>query len=86
MRQLRVLVVEDEIMLVLLLREVLEDLGHIVVGHAGSHSTAERAAASVKADVAILDINLGSGLIVYSQKMTVAAMQIADIKVWAHRS
>ena len=30
--------------------------------------------------------HLGSGLIVYSQKMTVAAMQIADIKVWAHRS
>ena len=30
--------------------------------------------------------NLGSGLIVYSQKMTTAAMQIADMKVWAHRS
>ena len=31
-------------------------------------------------------IYLGSGLIVYSQKMTVAAMQMADMKVWAHRS
>ncbi len=30
--------------------------------------------------------HLGSGLIVYSQKMTVAAMQMADMKVWAHRS
>ena len=29
---------------------------------------------------------LGSGLIVYSQKMTVAAMQMAAMKVWAHRS
>ena len=29
---------------------------------------------------------LGSGLIVHSQKMTAAAMQIADMKVWAHRS
>ena len=30
--------------------------------------------------------DLGSGLIDYSQKMTVAAMQIADMKVCAHRS
>ena len=30
--------------------------------------------------------NLGSGLIDHSQKMTMAAMQIADMKVWAHRS
>ncbi len=31
-------------------------------------------------------INLGSGLIDQSQKITVAAMQIADMKVWAQRS
>ena len=30
--------------------------------------------------------DLGSGLIDHSQKMTTAAMQIADMKVWAHRS
>ena len=29
---------------------------------------------------------LGSGLIDLSQKMTVAAMQMADMKVWAQRS
>ncbi len=29
---------------------------------------------------------LGSGLIDHSQKMTVAAMQMADMKVWAQRS
>jgi hypothetical protein len=29
---------------------------------------------------------LGSGLIYQSQKMTVAAMQMAEKKVWAHRS
>lgn len=29
---------------------------------------------------------LGSGLIDQSQKMTIAAMQMADMKVWAHRS
>ena len=30
--------------------------------------------------------DLGSGLIDHSQKMTVAAIQMADMKVWAHRS
>jgi len=29
---------------------------------------------------------LGSGLIDHSQKMTIAAIQIADMNVWAHRS
>jgi hypothetical protein len=29
---------------------------------------------------------LGSGLIDHSQKMTAAAIQMADMKVWAHRS
>ena len=31
-------------------------------------------------------VPLGSGLIDHSQKMTAAAMQMADMKVWAHRS
>ena len=31
-------------------------------------------------------IRLGSGLIDQSQKMTAAAMQMAEKKVWAHRS
>jgi hypothetical protein len=30
--------------------------------------------------------NLGSGLIDHIQKMTMAAMAIADMKVWAQRS
>jgi hypothetical protein len=31
-------------------------------------------------------VDLGSGLIDQSQKMTAAAMQMAEKKVWAHRS
>lgn len=31
-------------------------------------------------------VELGSGLIDQSQKMTAAAMQMAEKKVWAHRS
>jgi hypothetical protein len=34
----------------------------------------------------LLRRSLGSGLIDHSQKMTVAAMQMADMKVWADRS
>jgi len=37
-------------------------------------------------DFRLYILNLGSGLIDHSQKMTVAAMQMADMKVWAHRS
>ena len=37
-------------------------------------------------DLVVALLLLGSGLIDHSQKMTTAAMQIADMKVWAHRS
>lgn len=39
-------------------------------------------------DIAAMDlfVDLGSGLIDQSQKITLAAMQMADMKVWAHRS
>jgi hypothetical protein len=39
-----------------------------------------------KLQIFALVSELGSGLIDYIQKMTMAAMQIADMKVWAHRS
>jgi DNA-binding transcriptional LysR family regulator len=41
---------------------------------------------TVSTRIHTLEDQLGSGLIDYSQKMTTAAMQIADMKVWAHRS
>jgi hypothetical protein len=34
----------------------------------------------------VAHITLGSGLIDHIQKMTVAAIQMPDMKVWAHRS
>jgi ABC-type dipeptide/oligopeptide/nickel transport system ATPase subunit len=37
-------------------------------------------------DLKIYAGDLGSGLIDQSQKMTVAAMHMADMKVWAQRS
>jgi hypothetical protein len=62
------------------------DVGRIVpVGRAGEHELTYELrdpSSAVPTDGA----PLGSGLIDHSQKMTVAAMQMADINVWAHRS
>ena len=50
------------------------------------HQVALGIAAVIGAVLGILTGYLGSGLIDHSQKMTTAAMQIADMKGWAHRS
>jgi len=60
MSALRILVVEDEMMIAMMIEDMLEDLGHEVVGVAQSLNSA-MAMAEDKAgqyDVAILDINL----------------------------
>ena len=41
---------------------------------------------AIHLDSQVAQILLGSGLIDHNQKMTVAAMQMADMKVCAHRS
>ena len=43
-------------------------------------------AAALRELVAGIDCDLGSGLIDHNQKITVAAMQMAEKKVWAHLS
>jgi CheY-like chemotaxis protein len=58
-RPLSVLVVEDEAMIRMLLSEMLEELGHSVVGEAGQLEDALALVNSgVDFDVAILDVNL----------------------------
>jgi len=54
----RVLLVEDEMMIAMMLEDMLIDLGHSVVGIAPSLKTALHLAGSETFDVAILDINL----------------------------
>jgi CheY-like chemotaxis protein len=56
---LRVLIVEDESLLSLLLEEMLDDLGCKVVGTASTVTDALDAVGTVSADAAILDIKLG---------------------------
>lgn len=57
-RALRVLVVEDEMMIALMLEDMLLDLGHDVVGLAMRLPQALALARSAEIDLAILDVNL----------------------------
>jgi CheY-like chemotaxis protein len=54
----RVLVVEDELMIRMLLEGMLADLGHILAGEAGSVEEALKLVAQTDFDVALLDVNL----------------------------
>jgi CheY-like chemotaxis protein len=60
----RVLVVEDEVMIRMLLEDMLDDLGYEVAGAAGGFDEAMALARDGDIDVAILDVNL-SGNPVY---------------------
>jgi CheY-like chemotaxis protein len=54
----RVLVVEDELMIRMLLEGMLTDLGHTVAGQAGGIEEALALADQADFDVALLDVNL----------------------------
>ena len=54
----RVLVIEDESMVMMLLQDMLEDIGCVVVGSASRIAEATEKAGSLAFDVAILDVNL----------------------------
>ena len=54
----RVLVVEDEMMIRMLLEGMLEDLGHTIAGQAGTIEEALTLAKQAEFDVALLDVNL----------------------------
>lgn len=56
---LRIIVVEDEMIIALMLQDMLAELGHSVVGVAGRLDSALGLAREAEADLAILDVNLG---------------------------
>ena len=72
---LRVLVVEDEIMVALLLEDMIADLGHRVVGPVGRLGKALDVANREAIDVAILDVNV-DGKEVYPVAEALAARHI----------
>lgn len=56
---LKVLVVEDEAIIAMLLEDMLSELGHDMVASVANIDDARAEAASRKIDLAILDVNLG---------------------------
>jgi CheY-like chemotaxis protein len=54
----RILIVEDELMIRMLLQDMLSDLGHTLAGEAGRIDEAVALAKQGEFDVAILDVNL----------------------------
>ncbi|HWQ86062.1 response regulator [Brevundimonas sp.] len=57
----RILVIEDEALVAMELRFVLEDLGHEVVGTAADARTARRLVEDTEVDLALVDIHLSDG-------------------------
>jgi len=57
----RVLVVEDETMIAMLIEDVLADLGYEVVGPAGKLASALQLAREERIDAAILDVTIRGG-------------------------
>ncbi len=60
-KPLRILVVEDEILIALELESLLQDLGHDVVGIAASSEDALALGRDLKPDLAFVDIHLADG-------------------------
>ena len=58
----RVLIVEDEALVRLMLGEMLTDLGHEIAAEASRLDAALRMAAEMDYDLAVLDLNLGKGI------------------------
>ena len=57
----RILIIEDEALVALEVKLVLEDLGHAVVGLAADADSARAVAAETVVDLALVDINLSDG-------------------------
>jgi CheY-like chemotaxis protein len=57
----RILVIEDEALVAMELRFVLEDLGHDVVGTAADARTARQMVEACEVDLALVDIHLSDG-------------------------
>ncbi|WP_343055026.1 response regulator [Azospirillum oleiclasticum] len=57
-RRLRLLVVEDEVIVALAIKETVEDLGHEVCGVARSEAEALRIADAHRPDIALMDVQL----------------------------
>jgi len=58
----RILIVEDELLVAMEIQNVLEDLGHTVIGIAADSRKAREAADGGAVDIALVDLNLRDGM------------------------
>jgi CheY-like chemotaxis protein len=72
LKPLRVLVVEDEVLICMTLQDVLEDLGCVIAAICTNLQQALESAESVEFDVAILDVNL------HGEEITPVSMALHD--------
>jgi CheY-like chemotaxis protein len=63
MECLRILLIEDEAMIRMMVVDMLQELGHVIAGEAGSLDLARERAQSADFDLAILDVNLNGKVI-----------------------
>jgi DNA-binding response OmpR family regulator len=59
----RVLLVEDEVMIRMMVADMLDELGYTIAGEAGDIDEGVRLAQMVEYDIAILDVNLNGKVI-----------------------
>lgn len=76
LRGMRILIVEDESLILLTIQDVVEELGCEVVGTAMRAEPAMAMVAGGQVDAALLDVNLGEGRTSYPVADTLAARGI----------
>lgn len=81
----RVLIVEDEVLIAMVLEDALDMLGHVVVGSAASYAETETAIAAGGFDLAILDVHLGSDPVFPLADRLVAAGTSVIFATGSHR-
>ena len=81
----RVLVIEDEVLIAMVLEDMLDILGHAVIATAATYDEAEAAIAAGGFDLVIADVNLGATSIYALADQVVAAGVPLILATGSHR-
>lgn len=81
----RVLVIEDEVLIAMVLEDMLDVIGHVVVATASSFAEAEAAIAAGGFDLVVADVNLGADPIYPLADRVVAAGIPLILATGSHR-
>lgn len=84
-RSRRILVVEDEVLIAMVLEDMLDVLGHVVVGTPATFAEADAAIAAGGFDLVIADVNLGADAIYPLADRVLAAGTALILATGSHR-